>query len=85
MYDLANSKATPFSVVIPNCCIRIPVLTNVMFFGGIAVAAMRWIAIRYTQVVAKWGELKIMLAVLISWQIALIGHTYLMTVNGTWN
>ena len=81
VYDLVNSKALPFSEIIPNCGIRIPLITNVMFFGGIAIAAMRWIAIRYTQVMAKWGELKIMFAILISWQVALIGHTYLMTVN----
>ena len=81
VYDLVNSKAPPFSEILPNCGIRIPLLANVMFFGGIAIAAMRCIAVRYSQVMAKWGELKIMLAVLILWQIALIGHTYLMTVN----
>ena len=83
VYDLFNNKEPPFSNNIPNCGIRILplLLPNIMFFGGCAIALMRYIAIKYPHIIAKWSEVKIMLAVLFSWQTALIGNTYLMAVN----
>ena len=83
VYDLMTSDGNPFLERIPNCGIRmIPLLLpNIMFFGGMATALMRCIAISYTNIISRWGEFKIMTAVLVLWHTALIGNTYLMAVN----
>ena len=80
VYDLMTSDGNPFLERIPNCGIRmIPLLLpNIMFFGGMATALMRCIAISYTNIISRWGEFKIMTAVLVLWHTALIGNTYLM-------
>ena len=83
VYDLIYSNKPPFTNDIPNCGIRILplLLPNIMFFGGVAIALMRCITIRHTHIVAKLGEFKIMVAILVLWQSLLIGNTYLMAVN----
>ena len=80
VYDLMTSNGNPFFERIPNCGIRmIPLLPpNIMFFGGLATALMRYIAVTYTNIISRWGEFKIMTAVLVLWHTALIGNTYLM-------
>ena len=52
-----------------------------MFFGGVAIALLRLIAVRYTHLMARWGEFKIMFTILFLWQAVLITNTYLMFIS----
>ena len=83
VYDIVNDNGPPFSKVIPNCGIRIvfPLLVSVQFFGGMSIALMRYTAIRYTQIVARYGEVRVMGAILILWQSVLFGNTYLTYIS----
>ena len=83
VYDLVNNDDPPFTRIIPNCGIRtvFPLHMNVMIFGGMAIALMRYITIRYTQIIARYGEVKIMGAILFLWHAVLLVNTYLTAVN----
>ena len=83
VYDLVNDDGPPFSKIIPNCGIRMifPLLINVQFFGGMSIALMRYTVIRYTKIIARHGEVKIMGTILVLWQAVLFGNTYLTAVN----
>ena len=83
VYDLSKNNGPPFSEITPNCGFRtvFPLFVNIQFLGGMAIALMRYIAIRHTQIMARWGEVKMMGAILILWHTVLIGNTYLMAVN----
>ena len=58
-----------------------PLLINVQFFGGMSIAIMRYTVIRYTKIIARHGEVKIMGTILVLWQAVLLGNTYLTAVN----
>ena len=83
VYDVFNNVDSQSSEIILNCWIRIviPLLPNLMFFGGVAIALLRLIAVRYTHLMARWGEFKIMFTILFLWQAALITNTYLMFIS----
>ena len=83
VFDLINNSGLPFSKIIPNCGLRIIflLLLNIMLLGGISTAHMRFIAIRYTQIMVQWGEVEIMSSILMLWHTILIGNTYLMVIS----
>ena len=83
VYEVFNNVDAQSSEIIPNCWIRIvfPLLPNLMFFGGVATALLRLIAVRYTHLMARWGQFKIMFTILFLWQAALITNTYLMFIS----
>ena len=83
VYDVFNNVDSQFSTIIPNCWIRVvfPLLPSIMFFGGAAIALLRLIAVRYTHLMARWGQFKIMFTILFLWQAALITNTYLMFIS----
>ena len=62
VYDLVNNKGPPFSEIIPNCGFRMvfPLFINIIYLGGMAIALIRFISIRHTRIMARWGEIKIM-------------------------
>ena len=66
VFDLINNSGPPFSKIIPNCGLRFIflLLLNIMLLGGISTAHMRFIAIRYTQIMVQWGEVEIMSSIL---------------------
>ena len=83
VYDLLKSNDAPFTEIIPNCGIRIvfTLFPNQLFFGGLAIGLLRLIFIKYTHIVTKWGEVRIMRGILTAWHLVLIGNTYLLAVN----
>ena len=62
VYDLVNNKGPPFSEITPNCGFRMvfPLFINIIYLGGMAIALIRFISIRHTRIMARWGEIKIM-------------------------
>ena len=87
VYDLVTGNGPPFSEKIPNCGVRIvfQLLPNILFFGGLALALMKLIAIRYVKIITRWGEINIMMSILTSWQVLVISNTYLMAVSANVN
>ena len=69
------------------CGVRIvfQLLPNILFFGGLALALMKLIAIRYVKIITRWGEINIMMSILTSWQALVISNTYLMAVSANVN